>query len=132
MSDKELAEDFWKRAIEALAMAEVGLKVSPDGATNRAYYAAFNAVSALFALEGEFYKKHSALESDVHHKLVKTGKWNPELGEKYKSLHKLRAVGDYGELQHVSPEEAEKAVASATEILKAISASKPDIFLFEK
>jgi len=33
------AVEYWKRAIDALTLAEVGIRIAPDGAANRAYKA---------------------------------------------------------------------------------------------
>ena len=43
------ARDYWQRALEALDVAKHDLNISADAAASRAYYAAFYAVSALFA-----------------------------------------------------------------------------------
>ena len=72
---KETAAALWSRAQDALESASVLIGVDPDSAASRAYYAAFYAVSALFALEGRSFNKHTALESAVHRDLVRTGKW---------------------------------------------------------
>jgi len=112
-------------------MAEVGREVSPDDAASRAYYAAFHAVSALFSLEGKTFKRHSAVENEVHFSLVHSGKWTKELGAKYKALHRLRMIGDYGSPMHVTGDEAVDAIESASEILRAVSAARPEIFPFE-
>ncbi len=60
MSSEKYAADLWQRSEEALRTAETDLAVSFDAAASRAYYAAFYAVSALFALEGREFVKHSA------------------------------------------------------------------------
>ena len=56
---RDLAENLWSRAQEALRASRHVLPVSCDAAASRAYYAAFYAVSALFALRGRTFKKHS-------------------------------------------------------------------------
>jgi len=93
---KAAARDFWARAVDALRVAEHDLELSPDAAASRAYYAAFYAVSAHFALEGKSYTKHSAVEAAVHRDLVKTGIWDMDLGRGYSRLAQLRTRGDYG------------------------------------
>jgi uncharacterized protein (UPF0332 family) len=66
----------WERAIDALRDADLLLANGGfDGAASRAYYAAFHAVTALFALDGRIFTKHAALEAAVHRDLVKAGKW---------------------------------------------------------
>jgi uncharacterized protein (UPF0332 family) len=68
----EYARTEWDRALEPLAAATLLLPHGGfDSAASRAYYAAFHAASALFALEGRTFTKHSALEAAVHRDLVK-------------------------------------------------------------
>ena len=70
--DFEFISGLWERAVDTLADAE--LVLSPHSIANRSYYAAFYAVSALFAAEGSFFRKHSQLEAAVHRDLVHTGR----------------------------------------------------------
>ena len=132
MKGREEATEFWIRAVDALALAQVGVQIAPDGAANRAYYAVFHAASVLFAFEGSFFTRHSALESAVHKDLVHTGRWDKELGALYTDLHKLRNIGDYGDLRHVTQEEAATAVAAAIRILEAVHFENPDLFILKK
>jgi len=122
------AREFWRRAVDAIALAKAGVEISPDGAANRAYYAVFHAASALFAMEDRFFTRHSALESAIHRDLVHTGRWPKELGALYADLHKLRNIGDYGDLRHVSKEEAAQAVQGAIQILHAVHDVYPNAF----
>jgi hypothetical protein len=128
MTEIEEALSWWNNALEAIRMAHHGLAISPNGAANRAYYAAFYAVSAILSLEGVEYKKHKAVETAVHRDFVNTGKWNAELGRKYSDLFSLRLVGDYGNIERVSPEDAESAINDAVSILEAVSKEHPDLF----
>ena len=86
---KAYASDLWFRALEALSVAKNDLSLSPDSTASRAYYAAFYAVSALFALKDQTYSKHSAEESAVHRDLVKTGIWPKKYGRYYSDLVEL-------------------------------------------
>jgi len=52
------ARDLWIRALDALHTAKVDLSVSYDATASRAYYAAFYAVSAFFAIEGREFTRH--------------------------------------------------------------------------
>lgn len=93
----ELARTEWDRARDAFRDAELLLANGGfDGAASRAYYAAFQAVTALFALEGRTFTKHAALESAIHRDLVKAGKWRADLGRDYSFCLELRNVSDYG------------------------------------
>ena len=67
------ANDLWMRATKALLVAKSILTLDSDAAASRAYYAAFYAVSASFALTDRFFRRHSAIEAAVHRDLVKGG-----------------------------------------------------------
>ena len=123
-----LSDDFWFSAKDALRAAKTVLAVSPDSAASRAYYAAFYAVSALFALEGKTFRKHFAVEAAVHRDLVRPGRWDVELGRKYSQLLEARSVGDYSVGQHATCEEAEGVVQIAGDILQAVSKANPEEF----
>lgn len=122
------SEDLWDRALESLEAAETVCQVSPDAAASRAYYAAFFGVSALFAIEGKTFKKHSGIEAAVHRDLVRTGRWPKRRGANYSQLFELRQTGDYGVSEHVTEKDAHQALETTKNILKAISAEKPRDF----
>jgi uncharacterized protein (UPF0332 family) len=127
---KEKALAFWERALKSLEVAEIGVEKYPDASASRAYYSAFYAVSALFALRGRSFSKHSAIESAVHAELIKTKEWPPELGEAFSFLRGLRQKGDYGVADHVSVGNAQKALEEARRILEAVHQTHPDLFPF--
>ena len=114
------AADLWQRATKALATAQSLSGSDPDAAASRAYYAAFYAISAWFALSGRSYTRHSAVEAAVHRDLVKTGLWSAAVGKGYSLLHALRSTADYGGRMHVSSEEATEAVAAAGSIVSEV------------
>jgi len=120
------ARDFWRRANEALPVAKAIIPLDPASAASRAYYAAFYAVSAIFALEGKTFRRHSAVESAVHRDLVRPGRWPRELGTAFSALSDLRMRGDYSLGQAIQVEQASEAVSQAEEILRAVSALRPD------
>ena len=122
------AVDLWERAVEALRAARAVLPVSPDAAASRAYYAAFYAVSALFAGENRTFTRHAAVESAVHRDLVHEGRWAAELGASYTRLVKMRELGDYGGGRHVDAEEAARAIDAAEEIVRAVGTLHPEAF----
>lgn len=128
MTGRKEAEFLWGRAVETLKDAEE--VSSANGKGNRAYYAAFYAVSALLALDGMTFKTHKAVEGAVHQKLVNSGRWSVELGDMYKRLHRLRIIGDYGWFRIVPDDEAREAVAAARRILRAVHDAQPDMFEF--
>jgi len=111
-----------------LQSARTLLTIDPDCSASRAYYAAFYAVSALFALQGKTFSRHSGLMTAVHRDLVKSGHWPEELGKDYSSLLELRITGDYKILEHVLESEAKEAIQAAQRILQAVHKAHPDIF----
>ena len=118
---RDYALDLWKRACRAWETARNDAEQSDsDASASRAYYAAFYAVSALFALEGRTFKKHSSVEAAVHRDLVKSGRWPAGLGSDYRSLRTLRSTGDYGGLEHVTTEQARQAIGAAERIVEAV------------
>lgn len=127
MNSGKYATDLWRRAEEALRTAEADLAVSFDAAASRAYYAAFYAVSALFALEGSEFVKHSAVHVAVHRDLVKSGRWPLALGKDYSRLLRLRETGDYGGGRHVQEKEAHDAVFTAKRIRDAVIQAHPEL-----
>lgn len=123
-------QDAWSRAVRALKTAESLVTEDPDAAASRAYYAAFHAVSALLASEGQSQRKHSAVERAVHRDLVKTGRWKPEVGSAFSWLANLRYTGDYGGEAHVQSPEAKEAADKASLILQAVRDTLPALAEF--
>lgn len=120
------ARDSWKRAQASLASANILAELDPDSTASRAYYAAFHAVTAYFALQETCFSKHSQLRVAVHRDLVHTGLWPGALGEDFDILVELREMGDYGGRVHVSEADAKSAVERAGRILDAIAKSCGD------
>ena len=124
---KDYALDLWQRAYRALQTARHDADAEDyDAAASRAYYAAFHGVSALFALEGKTFKKHSAVEAALHKDLVKSGRWPASLGSDYRSLRILRNTGDYGGLEHVTREQAGQAIQAARRVIEGVKGSCPE------
>ncbi|MEW5946763.1 MAG: HEPN domain-containing protein [bacterium] len=127
MNSEREAKDHWGRALQTFHTAE-RITDDNDSAANRCYYAAFHAVSALFALDGKTYKTHAGIKSAVHRDLVNTGLWPAELGAGYSFLLKARLKDDYGGGMHVKHDEAERALETARHILQIVHKAKPGVF----
>lgn len=127
MSLEALARADWNRALEALDLAERTAAAWPNSAANRAYYAAFHAVTALFALDGRSFERHSAVQAAVHRDLVRPGLWAPELGALYSKLFELRSTGDYGGLVEVTSDDARLAAEWAGRIVRAVHERHPEM-----
>ena len=91
----------------------------PESAASRAYYAAFHALTALFALRGQSFKKHAALRAALHKDLIKSGEWPMERGKDYDLLTELRENSDYAEVARVTEQDARRAVEAAQRIIAA-------------
>jgi uncharacterized protein (UPF0332 family) len=120
------AHDLWLRAVRSYKTASKLVKEDPDAAASRAYYAAFYAVSGLFALQGKTFTQHRAVEAAVHRDLVQAKTWSVDLGASFSWLVRLRRTGDYGGSMHVSPDEAKEAVDKARSILQAVRTVSPE------
>ena len=124
---KEFALSERDRAHVALKSSERLIDLDPDSAASRAYYAAFHAVTALFAIKGQDFAKHASLRAALHKDLIKTGKRPIELGRDFDLLMDLRETGDYGGMSHVSSEAARNALACAERIIKAVEKECPEL-----
>lgn len=118
---------YWQHARTALNAARRTLEIDASTAANRAYYAAFYAVSALFAAEGKTYKKHGSVETAVHRDLVNTGRWSEDLGAAFRALHRLRTAADYDVSTFPSVEKARDAVQHAELIFDAVRSACPEL-----
>jgi uncharacterized protein (UPF0332 family) len=125
----EYAQTQWDRALEAFRSAQLLVVHGGfDSAASRAYYAAFHAVSSLFALEGQTFTKHSAVEAAVHRDLVKAGRWPTNLGRDYSLCADVRSVGDYGTEVRVDANQAMEAIKAARRILLTVHDALPTYF----
>jgi len=116
---KGFAGNQLQRARRTIQTASMLVKTDPESAASRAYYAAFHAVTALFALRGQSFKKHAALRAALHKDLIKRGDWPMELGKDYDLLRELRETSDYAEVAGVTEQDARRAVEAAQRIIAA-------------
>ncbi len=93
-----------------------------DAAASRAYYSAFYASTALLIHHGLEFGKHSGVMAAIHKHFVKPGHLAANCGKELNWLFQLRTLGDYGEIHHVSEEDARQAVQAAERILQAMRA----------
>ncbi len=94
--------------------------------TNRAYYAAFYAVCALFAvMEGAMFKKHQQVASAVPRELVKSGRYQQDFGEMHSKLFRYRSSGDNDVVMKVLDEDADIAVQYSEQIIRTIHEIHP-------
>jgi uncharacterized protein (UPF0332 family) len=116
---KEFAGSQLQRARRIIQTASMLVATDPESAASRAYYAAFHALTALFALRGQNFKKHAALRAALHKDLIKSREWPMERGKDYDLLTELRETSDYGEMARVTEQDARRAVEAAKRIIAA-------------
>ncbi|VAW37884.1 hypothetical protein MNBD_CHLOROFLEXI01-926 [hydrothermal vent metagenome] len=85
-----------ERATESLEEARLMQREEHwNTCTNRLYYAAFYAISALLVQDGYISAKHSGIKALFNQHYVKVGTVTKENGRLYNRLFDLRQEGDY-------------------------------------
>ena len=97
-------------------------------AANRSYYAVFQAMRAVLALDGIDRSKHSGIISEFRKLYIKTGIFNLWMSDIINELFEIRTRSDYEDFFLVSREEilnqienAEKAVNAVNDYLERIN-----------
>ena len=114
--------DIMDKAEKALASARLLLNAGDsDGATNRAYYAMFDAAVAALLWTGtqDRHKTHSGLIAGFGLHLVRPGLLPAEFGRSINRVQELRLTGDYL-AEPVSLEKADWAVQEAATFVAGI------------
>jgi uncharacterized protein (UPF0332 family) len=124
---KELAQSEWARARQSAASARLLVETDPDSAASRAFYAAFHALSAAFALRGRTFTKHTAIRSAMHRDLVNPGLLSEQVGRDFDHLTDMRNSADYWGVSRVSQEDAVIAIEKAECILAAVGGLCPEL-----
>ncbi len=125
MTDRESLLAFRLNvAEETLADAERMLEsgISPRSVSNRAYYAMFYAVLALFLKAGITAKtsKHAGVISVFDKELIHTGRLDARYSKLLHKTFEARQTIDYKELVNVTVEEASGHVKGAREFVNAV------------
>jgi uncharacterized protein (UPF0332 family) len=126
MTDGETLLSFrLNEARETLADAEQMLAggISPRSVANRAYYAMFYAVLALFLKAGITSRtsKHAGVISIFDKEFVHTGKLDVRLSKLLHKTFAARQTMDYKEMVVVTQQEAADYVQAAREFVSAIT-----------
>ena len=116
----EIAANLQRAEASIQAAKELASGGYYDFVASRAYYAAFYAATALLLSEELEFSKHSGVIASIHQRFVKTGKLSKRYGKDLNWLFELRGVGDYGATIHVSQQDADRAVETAEDFLRAI------------
>ena len=122
-TQKELCLYRIRTAKENLKSARILLDADEyKGANNRAYYAIYNAMNAIHALDGNAYKRHKDVIGNFNKNYVKTEIFPRELGRKISEAEEIRHASDYDDFYIASREEAERQVESAEEFIQMAEA----------
>ena len=127
MTDQQTLFSFrMAEAQETLADARALLTSggSPRSVVNRAYYAMFYAVLALFIGEGVEHRtsKHSGIISIFDREIVHAGRLERDYSRMLHRLFDTRQECDYKEFVQISHEDAAAAVIQAEQFVAAVSA----------
>ena len=103
MSPDEARADVIAWSVERgrirLAAAERELDAGvPQLAADHAYYACFHLFTAIFLQEGLTLKRHSAIRSALHERLIQTGRLDRRWGSVFDRLAELRTKSVYAAL----------------------------------
>lgn len=89
-------------------------------ANNRAYYCIFHIMRAVLALDGEDYKKHSAVISAFSQKYLKTDIFPREYGKIITNASLIRNRSDYEDFYICSVEDTKRLVDGARNFLECV------------
>ena len=113
------------RLKKAEAVLETAKRLLNDedyaSANNRAYYSIFHAMRAVIALDGEDYKKHSAVIARFSEKYLKTNKLPREFGKLVSNASRNRNRSDYQDFYICSIDDTRALVAGAEEFLASVT-----------
>ena len=95
-------------------------------ANNRAYYCIFHSMRAVIALDGEDYKKHSAVIARFTMNYLKTEILPRDYGKLISNASLIRNRSDYEDFYICSIEDTQKLVEGAEDFLHAVNAYLQD------
>lgn len=87
---------------------------------NRAYYAAFDAMRAVNALDGFDSSKHSGVISHFNQNHVKTGDFESETSSVIKRASMMREKSDYEDFYEPVKEDVERIITEVSSFLVAV------------
>lgn len=110
----DLSKARLENAKERLAFAEKILEIGDyKTVANLSYYAIFNAMRAVLALENFDAKKHSGVIAEFRKSFIKTGILPTELSYMIEGLVEIRQGSDYDDFYVISKEETVKQFDNA-------------------
>ena len=110
------------KAAETLETAKRDMNAEDyASANNRAYYCIFHAMRAVIALDGEDYKKHSAVIARFTMNYLKTEILSREYGKLISNASLIRNRSDYEDFYICSIEDTQKLVEGAEDFLRSVN-----------
>ncbi len=89
-----------------------------DFASSRAYYGVFYAMEALLLLRGKTPATHSGTIGEFSKEYIQTGIFPPDTGRSISRLFRERQYSDYEFPEELSPQEAEKDLQTAQNLIR--------------
>ena len=115
---KQVVDEWVRMADEALASARADIDAGRRrSAINRAYYAAFYAVSAVLLSQGRHFVKHTGVQTALHRDLIHTGLLAVEHGKAYDELFEIRLIADYT-VTGIDADQASRSLRQAEAIVE--------------
>lgn len=110
------------KATETLATAKRDMQAEDyASANNRAYYCILHAMRAILALDGEDYKKHSAVIARFTLNYLKTGILPRDYGKLISNASLIRNRSDYEDFYICSIEDTRRLVSGAAVFLDCVT-----------
>lgn len=107
------------KARQSLSAARILLdSVYPEYAASRAYYTMFYIAEAFLEGEGMSFSKHSAVISAFGRDFANTGRVPLEFHKFLREAQDLRNVGDYGDIDAVTIDQAAEQITRAEQFLQ--------------
>lgn len=118
-----VAEDRLADAKDLYEIAETKARPgSFSSVVNRAYYAAFSAITALHTIDGRFFRRHGQAIGAFNQFYVRTGIFDASYNRAIERLKELRHTGDYDFSYRISRETAKKSLDVAEHLVDGIKA----------
>lgn len=109
------------KAVETLETARRDMNAEDyASANNRAYYCIFHAMRAVMALDGEDYKKHSAVIARFTMNYLKPEILPRDYGKLISNASLIRNRSDYEDFYVCSIEDTQKLVSGAEDFLQCV------------
>ncbi len=133
ITNTALSKYRYEKSTDMLATAKRDMEAEDyASANNRAYYCIFHAMRAVLALDGEDFKKHSAVIARFTQKYLKTEILPRRYGKLITNASLIRNRSDYEDFYICSLEDTRLLMKGAEEFLKLVEAFLEDKWNIEE